>query len=106
MENIETIIENLQKIEHNDQLDYWSLEDKKKLLELYWIISKKEKHIFDLIYQNHGCDSWEDIFRDFESTYLTDKARGVKIAIDEITQNIEETKLIRTVGGFHPPTRT
>lgn len=41
MENIETIIENLQKIEHNDQLDYWSLEDKKKLLELYWIISKK-----------------------------------------------------------------
>ena len=92
MENIQNLIENLQKIEDNDQWDSWSLEDKKKLLELYYIISKKEKHIFDLIYQNHGCDSWEDIFRDFDSTYLEDKSRGVKIAIDEITEVIAENK--------------
>ena len=84
MENIQNLIENLQKIEDNDQWDSWSLEDKKKLLELYYIISKKEKHIFDLIYQNHGCDSWEDIFRDYDRTYLTDKARGVKVAIKEM----------------------
>ena len=64
----------------------WSMEEKKQLLELYLIISKKEEHIFDLIYQFHGCDSWEDIFRDYKSSYLQDKANGVQVAIDGITE--------------------
>ncbi len=64
----------------------WTLEERKKLLELYFIISKKESHIFDLIYNYHGCDSWEDIFRDYDKVYLKDKEIGVKIAIDEINR--------------------
>ena len=72
--------------------DSWSIEDKKKLLEMYLIISQKETYIFDLIYQYHGCDSWEEIFRDYDPTYLKDKATGVKVAINEITEIIEENE--------------
>ncbi len=71
----------------------WSLEDKKELLEIYLIISKKEKHIFDLIYKYHGCDSWEDIFRDYDMTYLKDKTTGVEIAIDTINEIISEKNI-------------
>ena len=88
---MENIIENLEKIDE-DNVDWssWSLNDKKKLLELYYIISKKESHIFDLIYQYHGCDSWEDIFRDYDPSRFEDKASGVKIAIDRIEEIEEE----------------
>jgi len=55
-------------------------------LDIYLIISKKENHIFKLIYGYHGCDSWEDIFRDYDRQYLKDKATGVEIAINEITE--------------------
>jgi hypothetical protein len=87
------IIEKLKQIDdetHN--WDDWNLEQKKQLLDLYFIISKKETHIFDLIYAYHGCDSWEDIFRDYKIRYLTDKEEGVKIAIDEIIEQIEKHK--------------
>lgn len=69
--------------------DNWSLEEIKKLLDIYFIISKKECHIFDLIYRYHGCDSWEDIFRDYNKNYLNDKADGVKVAIKEINEIIK-----------------
>jgi hypothetical protein len=88
---MENIIEKLDKInDDNIVLDTWSLEEKKQLLEIYLIISKKESQIFDLIYRYHGCDSWEDIFRDYNKTILDDKARGVEIAIDEINERITE----------------
>jgi hypothetical protein len=61
-------------------------------LYLYYIISKKESHIFDLIYCYHGCDSWEDIFRDYDTNYLKDKKNGVKIAIEEIKERINNNK--------------
>ena len=71
----------------------WSLEEIKQLLEIYFIISKKESHIFNLIYSYHGCDSWEDIFRDYNIKLLEDKADGVEIAINEvIKQMIEKNK--------------
>ena len=89
---MERIIQNLEKIKDYDHWESWSLEDKKELLELYYIISKKEKFIFGLIYNFHGCDSWEDIFRDYDSTYLKDKATGVKISIKEIAELIQENK--------------
>ena len=69
-------------------LDTWTSEEIKQLLNLYLIISKKEHHIFDLIYRYHGCDSWEDIFRDYNLVYLKDKENGVKIAIEEISECI------------------
>jgi hypothetical protein len=56
---------------------------KKKLLDIYFIISKKETYILDLIYRYHPCDSWEDIFRDYNIRYLDNKASGVEIAINE-----------------------
>ena len=83
--NIE-IIEKLQKTEFS--WDDWSMEDKKQLLILYSIISRKEYLIFQLIYQHHGCDSWEDIFRNYDPSYLLDKARGVDIAIKSIVLDI------------------
>lgn len=43
-----------------------------------------------VIYNYHGCDSWEDIFRDYDPIYLKDKATGVEIAIKELIE-IQET---------------
>jgi hypothetical protein len=86
---MENIIDKLNKIEDNNSLNNWTLEEKKKLLDIYFIISKKEAHIFNLIYNYHGCDSWEDIFRDYKSNYLEDKTIGVEIAIDEIVEQMK-----------------
>ena len=87
---MESIIEKINQIEDpNTAFDDWTLEEMKQLLEIYLILSKKETHIFKLIYKYHGCDSWEDIFRDYDTTYLQDKARGVEIAIEEIKERIE-----------------
>jgi hypothetical protein len=79
---MESIIEKL-KMTNSDWLN-WSLEEKKQLLELYLLISKKEHYIFKLIYDNHDCDSWEDIFRDFSMNYLDDKLSGVRVALDNL----------------------
>jgi len=89
---MENIIDKLTKIEDNNSCENWTLEEKKQLLDIYFIISKKETHIFDLIYKYHGCDSWEDIFRDYDSKYLEDKTTGVEIAINEIVEKIKLTK--------------
>lgn len=59
-------------------------EEIKQLLELYLLISKNEHHIFDLVYRFHDCDSWEDIFRDYNTNYLKDKVRGVEIALENL----------------------
>ncbi len=79
---MESIIEKLKMA--NSDWSNWSLEEKKQLLELYLLISKKEHHIFKLIYDNHDCDSWEDIFRDYSMNYLDDKLRGVRVALDNL----------------------
>lgn len=67
----------------------WSLKDLKELLEIYHIISEKESEIFAVIYRYHGCDSWEDVFRDYNRKYLEDKADGVQIAIDALEEAIK-----------------
>ena len=79
---MESIIEKLKTA--NSDWSNWSLEEKKQLLELYLLISKKEHHIFKLIYDNHDCDSWENIFRDYSMNYLDDKLRGVRVALDNL----------------------
>jgi hypothetical protein len=81
---MENIINKLRTINSNSDWSNWSLEEKKQLLELYLLISKKEHHIFKLIYDNHDCDSWEDIFRDFSMNYLDDKLRGVRVALENL----------------------
>jgi hypothetical protein len=88
---MELLIEKLNQIKDNNQgFDNWSLEEQKQLLDIYLIISKKETHIFKLIYSYHGCDSWEDIFRDCDIKNLEDKALGVEIAIEGITEQINK----------------
>ena len=89
---MERIIEKLRELPNNPKrYEYqsdkpntwvnWSWDEKKELLELYLLISQKESHIFDLIYGFHGCDSWEDMFRDYDTFLLTEKAEGVKVAL-------------------------
>lgn len=88
--NTESVIDKLDKMQSDENAwDNWSLKEKHELLNIYYIISQKETAIFNLIYSKHGCDSWEDIFRDFDTLYLKDKAVGVKIAINEINEEIE-----------------
>ena len=79
---MENIIQKLKKKDVNLEK-----EEIKQLLELYLLISKNEHHIFDLIYRFHDCDSWEDIFRDYNTNYLEDKVRGVEIALENLNNN-------------------
>lgn len=46
--SFENIIDKLTKIEDNNSWKNWTLQEKKQLLDIYFIISKKETHIFDL----------------------------------------------------------
>ena len=92
---MENIIDKLNQIKNiKSILDNWSSEEIKQLLNLYLIISKKEHHIFDLIYNYHDCDSWEDIFRDYDIDYLQDKSRGVQIAIEQIEKQVAKIEQI------------
>ena len=88
---MESILEKLKNMNVNDKNVWrgWTLDEKKKLLEVYFLISKKESHIYDLIYSYHGCDSWEDIFRDYSRSLLRDKAEGVEISIEAIDEQLK-----------------
>ena len=85
---MESILEKLKNINENANNVWsgWTLNEKKQVLEIYYQLSKKESHIYDLIYSYHGCDSWEDIFRDYSRSLLRDKAEGVEIAIEAIAE--------------------
>lgn len=60
----------------------WSKNERQVLLELYHIICSNEPAILDFVYSYHGCDSWEDIFRDYDKCLLSDKKDGVQVALD------------------------
>lgn len=95
---MENIIEKLKQIKPTKRAwDDWSLEEVHALFEIYFVISKKEAQIFDLIYQYHGCDSWEDIFRDYNPRRLKDKADGVEVAITEITERMQRDAAASTL---------
>ena len=89
---MERIIDKLQQLDDGsiNAWDNWSIEEQKKLLEIYFIISKKENQIFTMIYNHHGCDSFEDIFRDYDENYLAIKAQGVEVAINETIRKMNE----------------
>lgn len=76
----------LSKLE-NKEFNYknFKQEEIKKLLQIYLIFCKKEDEVFKMIYNYHGCDSYEDIFRDFDYRYLEDKTAGVEIALNQIS---------------------
>jgi hypothetical protein len=93
---MESILEKLKNINDNEKNVWkgWSLKEKKQLLEIYHLISKKEGPIYDIIYSYHGCDSWEDIFRDYSRSLLRDKVEGVEVAIEAIDE-LEKRELER-----------
>ena len=101
---MENIIEKLKQIKPSKRAwADWSLEEVRALFEIYFVISKKEAQIFDLIYQYHGCDSWEDIFRDYNPRRLKDKADGVEVAITEITERMQRDAAASAVGDATKP---
>lgn len=88
---MDNIMEKLSKLQsNNSSWSDWDLQEIKKLLEIYFVICKNEAAIFDLIYGYHGCDSWEDIFRDFNSDHFDDKASGVQVAIEQVDELIKQ----------------
>ena len=90
---MENVIEKLDKITDNkNPFNSWSLDEIKQLLDIYFIICKKETSLFELIYSYHGCDSWEVIFRDYNINYLESKTNGVEVAIKEVMEQINAEK--------------
>ena len=91
---MENLIEKLDKItDDKNPFNSWSLDEIKQLLDIYFIISKKETDIFKLIYSYHGCDSWEVIFRDYNIYYLESKVTGVEVAIKELKERMEQNNI-------------
>lgn len=78
------ILEKLKK--NNKDFEKWSKDERKALLDLYLIISENEDSILDFVYTYHSCDTWEDIFRDYNRCLLKDKEDGIKISL----KNFEE----------------
>lgn len=90
---MDKIIEKLKNLEFNEKINNkFNLQEIKNLLELYLIISKQEESIFELIYHYHGCDSFEDIFRDYDARYLEDKTVGVETALERVNEILKEKK--------------
>lgn len=84
--NTDVIFEKLDNMDPSTVWNDWSLQEKIRLLELYRILSKKESHLFDLIYSMHDCDSWEDIFRDYDREYLNEKTIGIEVALNNLNK--------------------
>jgi len=82
--NTDELLSKLQNEESN--LNNFKYKEIKKLLEIYLIFCKKEDEIFKMISSLHGCDSYEDIFRDYDYRYMEDKTSGVEIAINELDE--------------------
>jgi hypothetical protein len=80
--NTDELLSKLKENEFNTKK--FSYQEIKKLLQLYLIFCKKEDEVFKMIYSIHGCDSYEDIFRDFDYRYIEDKIAGVEIALNEL----------------------
>lgn len=82
----------LEKLRTSNCWDFWTPMEKKALLEIYYTICKKETNLLSLVFHYHPCDSYEDIFRDFDISYLKDKTRGVQVALNELIATIPKEK--------------
>ena len=71
-----------------EQWNEWSLEEQKHMLQMYLLIVKNEPNLMDLVYGNHECDSYEDIFRDYDTFELREKSRGIQISIDVMNKKM------------------
>ena len=84
IEKLQTLDDNVNKRSFKD----WTLVEIKQLLDIYLLFSKKEPHLFKLIYSYHECDSWEDIFRDYDMQQIEDKVSGIQVAIQIVAEQI------------------
>jgi len=76
------IVKKLENLNETEDFSLnWSEKEKLQILKIYKIFCDKEKELYDLVWENHGCDSWEDIFRDYDEDLLREKAWGVEVAI-------------------------
>lgn len=73
----------LEKLRTSNSWDFWTVAERKAMLEIYCSICKKEANILSLVYSYHNC---EDIYRDFDMRYLKDKINDVNIALQELSQ--------------------
>jgi hypothetical protein len=67
----------------------WTKEEQKQLLKIYYLITKNETKLFDLVYTYHECDSYEDIFRDYNYADIIDKKNGVRTALKNAKRYIK-----------------
>ena len=73
------IIEKLANLEKSENpFESWTMEDKKKLIELYLLISNNESKIFNFIFQFKNCDCFGNQYLQ----YLEDKSEGVIEVLD------------------------
>lgn len=81
----------LQKLSEEMPLRWksWTREERYTMLKLYYLITKHEASLNDLVYKYIACDSWEDIFRNYDDQLLQDKARGVKIALNHFDEHVD-----------------
>ena len=73
----------------NDTWKDWSLEQIKKILEIYYIISAKEDLILDLIHKFYCCDSSEDIFCIYNKNDICNKELWVSTIFSEVKHKNE-----------------
>jgi len=88
-QNTDTLLEKLNVLNDVNIIDWntWSNDEKIKLLQVYLQLVKREGDIYDLIWNNHDCDSWEYLFCDYNITELAEKKQGVEIAIETLIGN-------------------
>ena len=84
--NTDILLEKLNVIDDHHMIDWntWNKDEQIKMLKIYLKIVKREADLYDLIWKNHGCDSWEDIFCDYNQNELSEKAYGVKASINTL----------------------
>lgn len=83
------ILEKLNQEDSNSLLN-WSLTEKYKLLRIYLLLCQKEELLYELVYDLHGCDSYEDIFRDYRVNDLETRTDGVEIAVNELNMRLKQ----------------
>jgi hypothetical protein len=88
---IDVLLEKLTITDGLNMIDWntWSKDEQTTLLKIYLKIVKREADIYDLIWKNHECDSWEHLFRDYNENELIDKASGVENAIKTLENGFD-----------------
>ena len=84
---METVLQKLNDLGNDERIwGSWTLEEKRMLLELYSLISRRETIIMDMIHRYRRSDKWAHIFREYDRNLIHDKADGVRDTIEYINE--------------------